>query len=106
MTATRHPVAELLNDEMRARVRAATFVRTRDGRIAARASNGRNACPLALALGLQAAQPAVPTIFGLFGLGTGRRHIWQRNAVRSFANAADFGDIDPADVKTMLGCEP
>lgn len=107
-TARRHPVADLLTDEMKARVRAATFKKVRFGsrhRIAAeRNSHGRCVCPLGVAVGITTtSQPTTMPLCNRLGINIGD-DFDKYLAVCDFASKADEGSFDPADVYVMLGC--
>lgn len=97
--AERHPIADLLTDEMRARVRAATFVRYGQG-IATPGDWGECLCPLAVAFGWPGpAWPDVQRAAELLGTS-------DKTAVSDFIRTVDGGDVEPDDVYAMLGCEP
>lgn len=105
-----HPVARLLNDEQRARVRAATFVRV-GARIAAEPNPlGLCVCPLGVAVDIRdAGQPTPNRICDKLGItyvngSYPDANFENRMAVRDFIDKADNGKIDPADVYALLGC--
>ena len=108
--AERHPVADLLTDEMKARVRAATFGKHRSVGKRARvtAKIGRYlCCPLGVALGRYGDGdsfrfPCVGVAVNLLGVPNDDA-AW--DAVHDFTEKVDSGRIEPADVKALLGCE-
>jgi hypothetical protein len=91
--AERHPVADLLNDEQRARVAATRFRWWHGGGITA--ANAACLCPLAVALDLPSSM--AKHIYRALGDGPD---------VRSFMNWADSADSNPADVYVLLGVTP
>jgi hypothetical protein len=96
MSAQRHPVAALLTDEMRARVRAARF-EDYDGLLAV--EDHPRICPLAVALGRSNSD--IAEILATFGVKYGDPG-W--DAVWDFIKWADRPGHDPADVYALLGC--
>lgn len=97
--AERHAVADLLTDEMRERVRAATFVRANGGvSTVPESPHDWRRCPLAVAV--QADTSFRYVVYR--ALGVSQPH----PAVESFMCWADSMDSDPDDVKPMLGVEP
>lgn len=113
--AERHPVADLLTNEMRERVRTAKFYRddTPDREWSASVVatiDDRTCCPLGIALGggshFWDRFPA-STDFLDFCRVTGRDKVAAVNVIQDFMNLVDSDLIEnPADVYVMLGCEP
>ena len=104
MTTARHPMAEFLTDEMRARVGAVTFesVCTRGFLHATVAKVGyRWCCPLAVALGIEGA-PEAWCLRSRFNISEPSSFM---PTVRDFISQVDHGEIGPDDVKAALGCE-
>jgi hypothetical protein len=95
--AERHPVADLLTDEQRERVRATEFVNDCNGVSAQPTERSDRRCPLAVAVGLDCS--IRPWVYR--ALGVPQPH----PAVENFMEWADRQN-DPADVKVLLGCEP
>lgn len=104
-----HPIAALLTPEMRARVRAARFVRNDDpdrdrlARVVAEV-NGVLCCPVGVAIG----DPDMPfPIADRFSEAIGDWDYQHCSAAESFIDLVDDDGItDPADVYVLLGCEP
>lgn len=107
-----HPVAALLTDEQKARVKTAKFKRVRwpgggGYRIATpRSSGGRCLCPLAVAAGLHKnSQPSPSILAALFDVDTDK-NFGAFIDICNFTSLADSGSIAPADVYVLLGVEP
>jgi hypothetical protein len=92
-----HPVAQLLTDEQRARVGATRFEQSASGITTAGPSAYRR-CPLAVAVGLERSMRSA--VYCALGLNEPQR------SVESFMGWADSIYSDPADVYTLLGCDP
>lgn len=105
-TVQRHPVADLLTDEMRERVAAATFVPNQDdGWMAcAQALNAAGiwCCPLGIALGDDFNFPVADEVIEALGL---RQTPEREQIVQSFIDLVDTDQIAPEHVKPMLGVE-
>jgi hypothetical protein len=99
MSAQRHPVTDLLTDEMRERIRAATFKASHRGGFIYAGSVVH--CPLGVALAHRYS-PGADEACKLLGASTQA----QCDAVRDFIHLSDEGLITPEDVKPMLGVEP
>jgi hypothetical protein len=104
-----HPIAALLTPEMKERVRATTFYRTRTKRIAALMPNNRRVCPLGVAVGLTGMEMpdpwAITERLGLsYEASTYEVNRQQRLDVFGLISQFDKGEIDPADVHALLGC--
>lgn len=97
---TPHPVAALLSDEMKARVRAVTFIHTSDG-IATPGTDCR--CPFAVALAWGGpGWPDEHEIASAIGV-TGPVMIGQ---IRELIADFDEGFVAPTDVYALLDCLP
>lgn len=105
MSVQPHPVAALLTDEMRERVRAATFVRVRHA-VRAMNEDGYPVCPLGFALGMERT-PSYPAMIVALGVGASQpgASVQARVDIHDFAYMADTGEIAPEDVKALLGVE-
>lgn len=110
-----HPVAAFLTDEMRARIRAARFVRNDDpdrewcATVVAEV-DGRTCCPIGVALGGGTTDwecfPISDRLWdAVAGGGVTAKAVI--NAARSFIKLVDNDEIqNPDDVYVMLGVDP
>lgn len=94
-----HPVAALLTAKMRARVKAATFVKSEKSRMVHVEGNMLR-CPLAVAVGRHNSD-----ISNILKSLRANKNDEKCRAVMDFAQLADYGRIRPEDVKALLGCE-
>lgn len=97
MTVQPHAVAALLNDEQRARIKAATFVKFGNG-IATPGAAYACQCPFAVALNIPS--PWWPTTQEV----ADALHTDQVEMIRLLLADIDNGHIAPEDVKALLGC--
>jgi len=111
MTAQRHPMADLLTDEHRARVRAATFVKREDedyfGSVWADIG-GEWCCPLSVALDFRSHwYRCVGPIDAAYEFSPVDQAAQEQalEAIERFIEWIESDDADPADVKLMLGVE-
>lgn len=107
MTVQPHPVARLLTPEMKARVKAATFVRWGSRVVASASLDGRTVCPLGVALGWPCS-PSHPQVFEALGVSDQQpgSSAQARIDLRAFMYDVDSGAFDPADIHALLGCGP
>ena len=96
----RHPIADLLDDEMRARLRAADFrlidVLNHNGKTYACVRGATGVCPIGVALGLDAS----PTVRAAARI-LGEEH---ERALFDFMVQVDTGRVTAAEVLALLGC--
>ncbi len=95
-----HPVARLLTPEMKARVRAATFIRDCNGMSSVITENDNpfsdRRCPLSIAVQLECSTRHL--VYRALGV------MQPHPDVESFMAWADSIHSNPEDVKVLLGC--
>lgn len=107
-TTARHPVADLLTDEMRARVETVVFVHHHHLSFVTRVLakyKGRWCCPLAVATDRAGVVTPADVIYAIDGDFHRLEDDRVYSAISDFIDLIDDGRVDPENVHAMLGID-